>query len=148
MYIVCGQCTVVEDPPILRIDLASPVPAYRQIAAGLRILLVEGELPPGTRLPTIRELAMDLGVHANTVAEGYRLLAEEGWLDLRRRRGATVLERPRRVPGPEARDRWIRRLNELLAEAVAEGIASTDLAAALNGAAQSLRMLKPEGETR
>ncbi|NOZ95255.1 MAG: GntR family transcriptional regulator, partial [Acidobacteria bacterium] len=80
--------------PLLRIDLASPVPAYRQIAAGLRTLLVHGDLPAGSRLPTIRELAMDLGVHPNTVAQAYRVLSDEGWLELRRRRGATVRQRP------------------------------------------------------
>ena len=74
--------------PILRIDLASAVPAYAQIAAQLRALLVAGELPPGRRLPPVRQLALDLGVHHNTVALSYRTLADEGWLDLRRGRGA------------------------------------------------------------
>ncbi len=137
---------MTENAPILRIDLDSPVPAYRQIAAGLRALLVEGALAPGTRLPTIRELAMDLGVHPNTVAEAYRLLAEEGWLELRRRRGATVLARPLPEPGPGTRERWVRRLNELVAEAVSLGIAPADLAADLERAAASLTRQEQEGD--
>jgi DNA-binding transcriptional regulator YhcF (GntR family) len=77
----------------LSIVLDSPVPVYRQIADGVRTLCVSGDLQAGDRLPTVRELAGDLGVHFNTVAEAYRILADEGWLLLERRRGATVRER-------------------------------------------------------
>ncbi len=121
--------------PLLRIDLASPVPAYRQIAAGLRTLLVRGDLPAGSRLPTIREVAMDLGVHPNTVAQAYRVLAEEGWLELRRRRGARVLERPRPAAGGEELERWRRRLEELVAEGLAAGLAPVLVAEELARAA-------------
>ena len=64
--------------PILRVDLAAPRPVYEQIVSGLRALLVAGEFAPGERLPTVRQLATVLGVHHNTVAESYRVLAEEG----------------------------------------------------------------------
>ena len=59
--------------PRIRIDLNSPVPATRQIADGLRVELVEGRLKPGTDLPSVRRIAMELGVHFNTVAEAYRV---------------------------------------------------------------------------
>src|SRR4030095_7381028 len=85
----------------LRVSLApeSPTPAYRQIAHDLRRHLVDERLKPGDLLPPIRQLALDLGVHYNTVALAYRLLADEGWLELKRRRGATVIARntPRAV---------------------------------------------------
>ena len=77
---------------VIRIDLASSVPAYRQIVNAIRALLVAGVFPVGDALPTVRRLAVDLGVHHNTVAEAYRVLSGEGWLDLRRRHGAIVLE--------------------------------------------------------
>jgi DNA-binding transcriptional MocR family regulator len=63
------------------LNLESPTPAYRQIANDLRRHLVEERLKPGDLLPPIRQLALDLGVHFNTVALAYRLLAEEGWLE-------------------------------------------------------------------
>ena len=52
-------------PPLakIRIDLTSQVPAYRQIVDALRVLLVEGTLPPGSDLPSVRRLAMELGIH-------------------------------------------------------------------------------------
>ena len=106
----------------IRIDVGSTVPVYRQIADSVRALLVAGKFQPGEQLPTVRELAMDLGVHHNTVAEAYRILADEGWLDLGRRRGATVLERPQPRASPEVHARFMQRLGELVAEARAAGV--------------------------
>ena len=74
--------------PPLRIALTANAPAYRQIVDAVRAVLVGGALRPGDQLPPVRQLALDLGVHFNTVAEAYRILAGEGWLDLRRQRGA------------------------------------------------------------
>jgi len=77
----------------LRIDMTSSIPAYRQIVDGLRVLLVSGQLKSDTALPSVRRMALDLGVHFNTVAEAYRSLADEGWLDLKHGRSALVIER-------------------------------------------------------
>jgi hypothetical protein len=66
---------------MLQIDLASRVLVYEQIANGLRAELVSGKFSPGEKLPTVRTLAINLGVHHNTVAEAYRQLANEGWLE-------------------------------------------------------------------
>ncbi len=115
--------------PILTIDLSSPVPAYRQIADGLRHTLVSGLLPPGHSLPPVRQLATDLGVHFNTVAEAYRTLAAEGWLDLRRGRGALVLERATPpAPAPEERARLTRGLRDLVNHMRAAGLPAEDIA--------------------
>lgn len=124
--------------PVLRIDLASPVPAYRQIVDGIRAHLVAGAFAPGDQLPTVRDLALDLGVHHNTVAEAYRTLAGEGWLELGRRRGATVL--PREAPGhdPEAAARFGRRLREVVAEARAAGVRPRSLRAELKALIEGL----------
>jgi GntR family transcriptional regulator len=106
---------------MLRIDLASNVPVYEQIVNGLRAELVAGLFGPGDRLPTVRALAIDLGVHHNTVAEAYRRLADEGWLELKRHRGATVRER-RRSARSEGAEGFSRPLRELLAKALAGGL--------------------------
>jgi len=113
---------------ILRIDLASLRPVYEQIVSGLRALLVAGEFAPGEQLPTVRQLAIDLGVHHNTVAESYRVLAEEGWLDLRRGRGAIVLDRHESRPTAEAKRRFGRHLEELVAKAITDGVSRSAIA--------------------
>ena len=124
--------------PIIRIDLASTVPAYRQIANAIRALLVDGSFPVGNPLPTVRRLAVDLGVHHNTVAEAYRVLSEEGWLDLRRRHGAIVVDRSRPRPSREARPSLVQRLRELTAEAQAAGLAPTVIADSMRTVAAEL----------
>jgi GntR family transcriptional regulator len=111
-----------EETTVLRIDLASPTPVFRQIADGLRALLVHGAFKPGDRLPTVRQLAIDLAVHHNTVAQAYRLLAEEGWLDLRRHRGAKVIERRSQHASAASHQNFSQRLRELTARAVADGL--------------------------
>jgi len=123
---------------MLRIDLAASTPVYEQIANGLRAELVSGQFEPGTTLPTVRALAIDLGVHHNTVAEAYRQLASEGWLDLKRHHGATVRERHRPRATPEAMDRFSRPLRELLARALADGLSRTALARAMTEVVQKL----------
>jgi GntR family transcriptional regulator len=129
--------------PAIRIDLASPVPAYRQIASALRALLVAGTFPVGQPLPTVRQLAVDLGVHHNTVAEAYRVLSDEGWLALRRRHGAIVLDRSRPSPPREARSSLLRRLRELTAEAQAGGLAPAVIAETMRSVATQLAARKP-----
>jgi DNA-binding transcriptional regulator YhcF (GntR family) len=128
----------MKPAPVIRIDLASPVPAYRQIANAIRALLVDGTFPVGDPLPTVRRLAVDLGVHHNTVAEAYRVLSEEGWLDLRRRHGAIVRDRSRPRPSREARPSLVQRLRELTAEAQAAGLAPGVIAESMHAVATEL----------
>ncbi len=123
---------------MLRIDLASSVPVYEQIANGLRAELVAGHFGPGDRLPTVRALAIDLGVHHNTVAEAYRQLADEGWLELKRHHGATVRERHRPSSRPEGPEGFARPLRELLAKALAEGLSRKSLIRELMASARRL----------
>jgi DNA-binding transcriptional regulator YhcF (GntR family) len=127
--------------PVLRIDLGSVVPVYEQLASGIRIELVSGRLEAGHQLPTVRELGLDLGIHHNTVAEAYRVLAREGWLDLRRGRGAVVVERPRPVPRKQAQADFSQQLRALAARAVSEGVPGPVVAAELS--ALGLELAEP-----
>lgn len=117
----------MRNAPLIRIDLSSSIPAYAQIAGAIRSLLVARELEPGDSLPPVRQLATDLAVHFNTVAQAYRLLADEGWLDLRRRRGAQVLPRPTEPATAAAREAVSTELNHLLASALTRGVSTRDL---------------------
>ncbi|HLK63830.1 MAG TPA: GntR family transcriptional regulator [Bryobacteraceae bacterium] len=123
----------------LRIDLSSAIPVYRQIVDGLRILLVNGELGVGDQLPPVRRLALDLGVHFNTVAEAYRTLADEGWLAIERRNGARVVERSAPAKAdPEAAASFRRRLRELAAEVQSRGFPRDRIARELRLVADNL----------
>ena len=123
----------------LRIDLSLAEPAYEQIVCALRTMLVNGGLTPGEQLPPVRQLATDLGLNHNTVAEAYRMLAREGWLDLRQGRGATVLSRSKPKPPREAKEEFRRRLRELLAKAISDGLPRTALAEVLEAETAAVR---------
>ena len=137
LYNVCIQYTV-SSGLTLRIDLDSNVPAYRQIVDGLRILLVNGKLAPGSELPSVRRIAVDLGVHFNTVAEAYRTLADEGWLELRHGRGATVVERDAPAASAGKVTEFRRRLRALVAEMQSQGASAAKLSVELRTAANEL----------
>lgn len=101
-------------------DLLLDLPAARAAAGGARVGLEralreavrDGRLPPGTRLPSSRVLAKDLGLARNTVADAYAQLVAEGWLTARQGSGTAVAPRPaagstqpapvRRTPAPVA----------------------------------------------
>lgn len=77
---------------ILEIDTRSPVPPYEQLREQVAALIGAGALPPGTKLPTIRQLAGDLGLATGTVARAYRELEAAGTVVSHGRRGTTVAD--------------------------------------------------------
>jgi GntR family transcriptional regulator len=112
----------VPIPLQIRVTLDGPVPVYRQIVDALRAHIVDGRLTPGTRLPTVRDLAASLGIHFNTVAEAYRVLADEGFLAIEGRRGATILDRAQpAAPNQDATAEGASRLRHFVAELQSKG---------------------------
>lgn len=75
------------------IDLETATPPYEQVQTQISSLIAVGELPPGTRLPTVRSLAADLGVAAGTVARAYKELEAAGLVTTNRRQGTVVAAR-------------------------------------------------------
>ena len=59
------------------IDPADPTPLYAQLERAIRVAIATGRLGVGDQLPTVRQLAVDLRVNANTVAKVYGERSEE-----------------------------------------------------------------------
>ena len=78
----------------IRLDPADKAPPFEQIKAEIIGLIAARALPEHYRLPSIRQLAGDLGVAPNTVARAYRELEIDGFVRSRGRRGTTVVARP------------------------------------------------------
>ena len=77
---------------LFRVDPASGVPIFDQLAASVRAELARGTLRAGDRLPSAREVAAALEVNVHTVLRAYQVLRDEGLVDLRRGRGAVVTD--------------------------------------------------------
>jgi DNA-binding transcriptional regulator YhcF (GntR family) len=75
----------------LTIDPSSPTPPFEQVRRGVIALVESGELIVGSRLPTVRALAAELGLAVNTVARAYRELESDGVIETRGRNGSIVL---------------------------------------------------------
>lgn len=75
---------------LITIDTTSGVALWSQVAASIRADMAAGRLKPGDRLSPARELAAALGVNLHTVLRAYQALRDDGLVDMRRGRGATV----------------------------------------------------------
>ncbi|OXN00492.1 GntR family transcriptional regulator [Bifidobacterium vansinderenii] len=78
---------------IIEIDQSDDVPIYEQLRRQVIEAIANGELVPGDKLPSVRSLAVDLGVNLHTVNKAYALLRDDGYLNMRRGSGAVVAER-------------------------------------------------------
>ena len=121
-------------PGRFQIDRASPLPVYVQLAEQIRLLIRRGALGPGDPLPTVRELAVALGINANTVTRVYRDLQQEGcsawsaaWEPLSSRSSArpTLADRDYQ--------RIVKRTKELVALCRESGLTARELAQLVEG---------------
>ena len=109
----------------LTLDLTSGVPIYRQIRDAVVEGVAAGDLQPGEQLPTVRQLAADVGVNPMTVNKAYALLKAEGVIAVDRRHGAQVCEKDGANLLPSAD--FDRRAKLLIAEAKAGGVPQAQL---------------------
>ena len=109
----------------IEVELGGPQPVYRQIADQVRGLIAKGELHDGAQLPSVRDLAASVGVNLNTVAKAYRILADEGHVDLRH--GARVrVRRGTAARAPEL-ESLTRQLLDVVSRLVLQGAERVDV---------------------
>jgi len=96
--------------------LDGPLPLHERLAASVRRAIADGAVAPGDALPTALQVADALGVHRNTVLRAYRALRDEGTIELRAGRGASVRRAAR------AGDLLRAEIDALLRAAAREGI--------------------------
>lgn len=111
----------------IQIDEKSGVPFYRQIIEQVKFAIAGGELSSGERLPTVRQLAVDLSINPNTVIRAYRELEIEGVLDTQQGSGTFVGSRRPEIDELERRRMLDQILTELLARASSYGFSLEDV---------------------
>jgi GntR family transcriptional regulator len=114
--------------PVFQLNPSDPTPLYAQLDRAIRLGISIGGLTPETQLPTVRRLAVDLCINANTVAKVYRDLDRAGIVETRRGIGTFI-----KAPAPKAmqkaeRNRLLAALaDRFLAEAAAQGVSAEQL---------------------
>src|SRR4030095_671101 len=117
---------------IVSIDARDRTPIYAQLDRGLRAAMATSRLRPGDQLPTVRQLAVELQINANTVARVYAELERAGVIETRRGVGSFVSATPTEAHPPRERDRRLRAfITRVLADADAAGFGVDDVVAAL-----------------
>lgn len=103
---------------VFTVDTASRLPIYQQVVQQIREALARGDLEPGQRLPSVRQLSSDLVVNPNTIARAYTEAEREGIVVSRQGLGIFVAQ-PRMDLTKAARDR---RLEELIDHWLTEAV--------------------------
>ena len=128
---------------LISIDETDPRPLYAQLVAQIKEQVVTGALSPGQELPSVRELATNLGINLHTVHRAYQKLRDEGVIQLRLGRRARVAAlRKKPANRQEVELRLTGRLNELITEAFHLGLSAADFKRLVEG------LLKARKESR
>jgi GntR family transcriptional regulator len=113
---------------IVSVDPRDRTPIYAQLDRGLRAAIATGRLAAGDQLPTVRQLAVELSINANTVARVYAELERSGILETRRGVGTFISSTPAQAHPPKQHDRRLRTfVTKLLADASAAGFTLEDV---------------------
>jgi GntR family transcriptional regulator len=124
---------------LVSIDPRDRTPIYAQLERGLRAAIGTGRLHVGDQLPTVRQLAVDLTINANTVARVYAELERSGVIETRRGVGSFVSASPQRAQPPDLHRRQLRAfVTRVMADAATAGFSIDDIAA-------ELRTHRPKG---
>jgi GntR family transcriptional regulator len=117
---------------LVSLDTADATPIYAQVERGLRAAIAAGRLKPGDQLPTVRELAVELRVNANTVARVYSELERAGVFETRRGVGTFVRAgRAEARPASEHAKRLRAFATRVLSEGDTHGFTADEVIAAL-----------------
>lgn len=107
---------------LISLQLDSAVPLYEQLRNEIVLGIAKGKLPIGEKLPTVRQLAEDLGINTMTVNKAYALLKQEGYIVIDRRYGAKVSGQLAHPIHAEYEAALEKNLELMIAEAVVHGM--------------------------
>ena len=115
---------------MITIDYQSRAPIYEQIVEKFQMLIVKGVLPPGSRMPSVRSLAVELSINPNTIQKAFAVLEQEGYIFSVKGQGNFVSESGSLFQ--KKKETCLDELRQLLFHAKELGILEADCRAVLN----------------
>jgi len=109
---------------IIKLDTTSTIPIYVQLRNQIVMGIGQGQLKIGASLPTVRQMAEDIGVNTMTVNKTYTILKQEGYIEIDRRQGAKV--NPKVDLTGQFREKLENELNLLITESTLKGMTRDD----------------------
>jgi GntR family transcriptional regulator len=126
-----GSATKSDNFFGFRLDLKSGVPVYRQLIDQVLGAIAAGTLGPGDRLPTVRQVAVDLTINPNTVVRAYKELEIRGVLTTQQGTGTFISSQPVKLDEADRQRRLSQFVADVAARAGAEGFTVEEILAAL-----------------
>jgi GntR family transcriptional regulator len=119
----------------ITIDETDRRPLYQQVVDEIKAIIAAGELPEGSSLPPVRQVAADLGVNLNTIAFAYRKLQKEGLIKLKHGSGAVVVSR---IVARRDEERLQSKLMPVLTDMMLQGLTRSEVLGLVNSALNRL----------
>ena len=116
---------------MITIDYQSKLPLYEQISERFETLILRGALPPGSQMPSVRSLAMELSINPNTIQKAFALLEQQGYIYPVRGRGNYVADTAQLAENKKCS--LLEEIRRLLRQGKELGITHSEYIAVLNG---------------
>lgn len=116
---------------MITIDYQSKLPLYEQISERFETLILRGALPPGSQMPSVRSLAMELSINPNTIQKAFALLEQQGYIYPVRGRGNYVADTAQLAENKKCS--LLEEIGRLLRQGKELGITRSEYIAVLNG---------------
>lgn len=124
---MAAQYPVPVPPFRFSLDPRSGVPVYRQLIDQVLVAISAGSLQPGDRLPTVRQVAVDLSINPNTVMRAYKEMEIRGILSTQQGTGTFITSQPVERDQLARERRAAQLVSEMVARAGAEGFSVPEL---------------------
>ena len=128
---------------LISLDMSSEIPIYVQLRNQIVTGIGKGELKAGESLPSVRQMARDAGINSMTVNKTYQILKTEGFIEIDRRKGATVC--PVQKTANRFREKLEAELELLSAEACLKGMPKEEFLRICEEMFMSMHPVESEG---
>ena len=123
---------------MMKLDLRSSQPIYEQIVSQYKYLCLQGYLKKGDSIPSVRRMAMELGITPGTVAKAYREMEQIGMIETIRGKGTFIASRPETVRDEKEIKKVREEMKENCLELIYQGMEKKEILALVEEVLDSL----------